>query len=117
MHLAIGGVVLYVCGLGLIAVSGGLAVALAGLALCAVGGGAFIPCASAIASRQAEASERGVVMGTYQVGASLARAVIPLASGTLYASLGPSAPFMVGACLTAPAAWLVRHAARQPARA
>src|SRR5580704_4269618 len=33
MHLAIGGVVLYVCGLGLIAVSGGLAVALAGLAL------------------------------------------------------------------------------------
>jgi MFS family permease len=117
MRLAIGGVALYVCGLCLIAVSGGLAVALAGLALCAVGGGAFIPCASAIASRQAEPGERGVVMGTYQVGASLARAVIPLASGSLYAALGPSAPFMVGACLTAPAAWLVRRAARQPARA
>jgi MFS transporter, DHA1 family, tetracycline resistance protein len=117
MRLAIVGIAFYVCGLCLIAASGGLALALAGFACCALGGGAFIPCASAIASRQADAGERGAVMGTYQVGASLARAVIPLVSGTLYASLGPSAPFIVGAGLTAPAVWLVRSAVRAPAHA
>lgn len=115
MRLAIAGVALYVCGLALIGVSGGLRLALTGLACCAIGGGAFIPCASAIASKQAEARERGAIMGTYQVGASLARALVPLVSGTLYASVGAAAPFFVGAALTAPAAWLVWRAARAPA--
>jgi hypothetical protein len=29
----------------------------------------------------------------------------------LYATLGPGAPFLIGACITLPAAWLVRRAA------
>jgi len=111
-RLAIYGVASYVAGLATVAAAGGLTLSLIGLALCGVGGGAFIPCASALASKQADARERGAVMGTYQVGASLARALVPLASGAIYASFGPSAPFLAGAAVTAPAAWLVWRAAR-----
>jgi len=115
-RLAICGVASYVAGLVTVAAAGGLTQTFIGLALCGVGGGAFIPCASALASKQATARERGVVMGTYQAGASLARALVPLASGTIYASFGPSAPFLAGAAVTAPAAWLVWRAARSRSR-
>jgi MFS transporter, DHA1 family, tetracycline resistance protein len=111
-RLAICGVASYVAGLITVAAAGALTVAFIGFALCAVGGSAFIPCASALASKQADARERGVVMGTYQVGASLARALVPLVSGAIYSSFGPSAPFLAGAAVTAPAAWLVWRAAR-----
>src|SRR6202035_1043568 len=104
MRLAICGVVLYVAGLLVVATAAGLMLAFAGLACCSVGAGAFIPCASALASKQAGARERGAVMGTYQAGASLARALVPLVSGAIYAGLGPSAPFFAGAAVTAPAA-------------
>jgi MFS transporter, DHA1 family, tetracycline resistance protein len=111
-RLAIYGVASYVAGLLTVAAAGGVTATFIGLALCGVGGGAFIPCAAALASKQAQARERGAVMGTYQVGASLARALVPLVSGAIYASCGPSAPFLAGAAVTAPAAWLVWRAAR-----
>jgi MFS transporter, DHA1 family, tetracycline resistance protein len=112
-RLAIYGVGCYVAGLVTVATAGGLMQTFIGLALCGVGGGAFIPCASALASMQASARERGVVMGTYQTAASLARALVPLVSGAIYQSFGPSAPFLAGAAVTAPAAWLVWRAARR----
>jgi MFS transporter, DHA1 family, tetracycline resistance protein len=114
MRLAICGVALYVAGLVLVASASGLTLTFMGLACCGIGGGAFIPCASALASKQADPRERGAVMGTYQAGASLARALVPLASGALYVALGPSAPFFAGAAVTAPAAWLVWRAAHAP---
>ena len=114
MRVAICGVALYVAGLLMVAGAPGLTLAFMGLACCGIGGGAFIPCASALASKQADARERGAVMGTYQAGASLARALVPLASGAIYVGLGPSAPFLAGSVLTAPAAWLVWRAARSP---
>jgi predicted MFS family arabinose efflux permease len=49
-------------------------------------------------------------MGAYVASASLARVVGPFTSGPLYALLGPAAPFVVGACVTLQAAWLVRRA-------
>jgi len=111
-RLAVCGVALYVAGLLMVATAAGLALSFAGLACCGVGGGVFIPCASALASKQADPRERGAVMGTYQAGASLARALVPMASGAIYVGLGPSAPFLAGAAVTAPAAWLVWRAAR-----
>ncbi|HEY5101932.1 MAG TPA: MFS transporter [Steroidobacteraceae bacterium] len=113
-RLAIYGVTSYVAGLVVVAIAGNLLLTFVGLALCGVGGGAFIPCASALASKQADARDRGAVMGTYQAGASLARALVPLVSGAIYANLGPSAPFFAGAAVTAPAAWLVWRAVRLP---
>jgi predicted MFS family arabinose efflux permease len=49
-------------------------------------------------------------MGAYVASASLARVLGPFTSGPLYALLGPTAPFLVGACVTLPAAWLLRRA-------
>jgi MFS transporter, DHA1 family, tetracycline resistance protein len=116
-RLAICGVAFYVAGLCTVAAAGGVPLTFLGLALCGIGGGAFIPCASALASKQAEPRERGAVMGTYQVGASLARALVPLVSGAIYTGLGASAPFLAGAAVTAPAAWFVWRASRAlPAR-
>jgi DHA1 family tetracycline resistance protein-like MFS transporter len=112
MRLAVCGVTLYVAGLLIVAIAAGLTLTFVGLACCGIGGGAFIPCASALASKQAYSRERGAVMGTYQAGASLARALVPLVSGAIYVGLGPSAPFLAGAAVTAPAAWLVWLAAR-----
>lgn len=78
-----------------------------GLALAGLGMGAFTPSASALASRQSLGEDRGAVMGTYQASTSLARVIGPFASGYLYQLLGANAPFLTGACLALPAAWLL----------
>ena len=107
VRVAVIAIVAWVIGLVIVACSSHLPLALAGLALCGAGSGLFNPSASALASKQATARDRGAVMGTYQSGPSLARALIPFVSGTLYAGIGSSAPFIAGACLTLPAAWLI----------
>jgi len=81
-----------------------------GLLLCGIGLGAYNPSAAALASRQSAPHERGAVLGTYTASASLARVLGPFTSGLLYAAFGPTAPFLVGACVTLPAAWLVHRA-------
>lgn len=111
-RLALGGVAAYVCGLFIVGVAPTLSVALIGLALCGVGSGAFNPSAAALASRQADAGNRGVVMGTYQSGASLARILGPFSSGLIFGRLGPGAPFLVGALVTLQAVWCL-HAAHR----
>ncbi|HTC16512.1 MAG TPA: MFS transporter [Steroidobacteraceae bacterium] len=110
-RLASLGALCYVAGLVLIACSVSVRMAVAGLLLCGSGLGAYNPSASALASRQSRGHDRGAVMGAYVASASLARVLGPLSSGALYAALGPAAPFLVGACVTLPAAWLVRRAA------
>jgi DHA1 family tetracycline resistance protein-like MFS transporter len=112
VRLAIIAIVSWVVGLLIIAGSDHLPLAMVGLACCGVGSGLFSPSASALASKQATSRDRGVVMGTYQSGLSLARSLIPFASGALYAGLGPSAPFLAGACVTLPAAWLIWNSQR-----
>lgn len=111
-RLAVCAILAYVTGFVIVGYSSHLPLALAGLAFCGVGSGLFNPSASALASKQATARERGAVMGTYQSGSSLARALIPFASGALYSGVGPSAPFLAGACLTLPAAWLIWNSQR-----
>jgi MFS transporter, DHA1 family, tetracycline resistance protein len=111
-RLASAGSLCYVAGLVLLARSGSLGGAVAGLILCGIGLGAYNPSASALASRQASGHDRGAVMGAYVASASLARVLGPFSSGALYAALGPAAPFLIGACVTLPAAYLVRRAAR-----
>ncbi|MDB6091286.1 MAG: hypothetical protein JWN85_4070 [Gammaproteobacteria bacterium] len=108
--LATFGVFAFVAGLITVAQAPGIAMTGVGLALCGVGVGAFNPSASSLASKQADAHDRGTVMGTYQSSSSLARVIGPFASGPIYAALGPSAPFLVGACVTLPAVWFVWQA-------
>jgi MFS transporter, DHA1 family, tetracycline resistance protein len=111
--LAMLGVLTFVTGLLMVSESGNVELTLLGLALCGVGGGAFVPSNSALASKQAGAHDRGAVMGTYQSSSSLARVIGPFASGPLYASLGSKAPFLAGACVALPAAWLIWRLTRQ----
>jgi MFS transporter, DHA1 family, tetracycline resistance protein len=106
-RLAIFGVLAYVVGLATVAAAPNLAVTGLGLALCGIGFGSFNPSASSLASKQAGEHDRGAVMGTYQSSNSLARVIGPFVSGPIYAALGPSAPFLAGACVMLPAAWLV----------
>jgi MFS transporter, DHA1 family, tetracycline resistance protein len=112
-RLALCGVLTFVTGLVIVALAPGIAFAAIGLALCGVGVGAFTPSNSALASGQAEVHERGAVMGTYQTGSSLARAIGPFASGPLYAAMGTNSPFLAGACIALPAAWLLWRLQRQ----
>jgi MFS transporter, DHA1 family, tetracycline resistance protein len=105
--LATLGVLLFVTGLLIVSETSGVGFTVAGLALCGMGVGAFTPSNSALASKQAGAHDRGVVMGTYQSSSSLARVIGPFASGPLYAALGSRAPFLTGACIALPAAWLI----------
>ena len=109
-RLASLGVLAYVAGLVLLGHASALGVTVSGLVLCGLGLGAYNPSASALASRQSRGHDRGAVMGAYVASASLARVLGPFSSGALYAALGPAAPFLIGACVTLPAAWLVRRA-------
>jgi len=112
-RLALFGACAYAAGLLAVAATGsGLAGTAVGLALCGAGMGAFGPSASALASRQSRSDDRGAVMGTYQAGTSLARVIGPFAAGPLYSLLGSNAPFIAGACLALPAAWLVWRSRR-----
>ena len=108
-RLAMFGVLAYVSGLITLAQAPVLTVTVIGLMLCGTGLGAYNPSAFALASKQSRGHDRGAVLGAYVASASLARVIGPFTSGPIYALLGPAAPFLVGACVTLPAAWLVRR--------
>ncbi len=103
------GVLAYVVGLVILGESPTLAATVVGLTLCGTGLGAYNPSAFALASKQSRGHDRGAVLGAYAASASLARVIGPFTSGPMYALLGPAAPFLIGACVTLPAAWLVRR--------
>lgn len=106
-RLAIIGVLTFVTGLLIVSEAPGVEITVFGLALCGMGVGAFTPSNSALASKQSDTHDRGAVMGTYQSSSSLARVIGPFASGPMYAALGSKAPFLAGACVALPAAWLI----------
>jgi DHA1 family tetracycline resistance protein-like MFS transporter len=112
-RLATLGIAAYVSGLFIVSEAAPhLAFTIIGLALCGVGAGAFNPSASALASKQSRPSDRGAVMGTYQASTSLARVIGPFISGPIFAMFGASAPFLAGACIMLPAAWLIWQSQR-----
>ena len=113
-RLAMWGVLAYVAGLVIVAEGATVGITIAGLLLCGAGLGAYNPCAFALASQQSQRHDRGAVVGAYVASGSLARVIGPFTSGPIFAFLGASAPFLVGACVTLPAAWLVSRA--RPAR-
>jgi MFS transporter, DHA1 family, tetracycline resistance protein len=112
VRLAVAGALTYVIGLTALAGAATLGATVAGLILCGAGLGAYNPSAFALASRQARGNERGAVMGTYVASASLARVIGPFTSGSIYALLGPSAPFLAGALVTLPAVFLLGRLAK-----
>jgi MFS transporter, DHA1 family, tetracycline resistance protein len=108
-RLAMFGVLTYVAGLITLGQTSALPVTVIGLVLCGTGLGAYNPSAFALASKQSHGHDRGAVLGAYVASASLARVIGPFTSGLIYALCGEAAPFLIGACVTLPAAWLVRR--------
>ncbi len=107
-RLAQVGIGFYVAGLLFVGLDGSSLLAAAlGLMFCGAGMGAFSPSASALASHQAQDGDSGAVLGVYQSATSLARVIGPFVSGPVYALWGANSPFLVAACITAPAAWLI----------
>ena len=102
-RLAVMGASTYIIGLLIVAFAPGFIPAVAGLLMCGAGIGAYQPAASALASRQSDEGNRGVVMGTFQSGSSLARVIGPSISGPVFGLWGSSAPFLLGVALVAPA--------------
>jgi MFS family permease len=113
-RLASLGIGCWVAGMLAIAASGSLLLVLPGLMLCGLGAGAFTPSGSALASHEADAHNRGAVLGTYQTGTSLARVLAPFLSGAIYQRFGEGAPFLFGGLVTLQAAWcmLAAHESR-----
>ena len=107
------GIGCWVCGMFAVALSGSLLLVLPGLVLCGLGAGSFTPGGAALASHQADASSRGVVMGTYQLGSSLARVLAPFVSGALLEHLGAGAPYLLGGVVTLQACWCMLAVRRQ----
>ncbi len=111
-RVAVAGVVTYLFGLALLATADDVAFMIGGGALCGLGLGAYLPSLSSLTSKQADPSERGVVMGTYQSATSLARIIGPMVSGTLYAAISFRAPYVLGIVVAAPALWLIIQSQR-----
>jgi DHA1 family tetracycline resistance protein-like MFS transporter len=106
-RVAMGGVFAYLLGLGVLALADDIKVMIVGGVLCGLGLGAYLPSLSSLASKQADASERGVVMGTYQSATSLARIIGPMVSGALYTAVSFRAPFLLGIVVGLPALVLI----------
>jgi len=85
--------------------------------LMAVGQGISNPSLQSLISRGTAEHEQGFVLGTNQSLSALARVVGPTAGGALYAGVGPSAPFRVGAAVVAGSVGLTVLAIRRRASA
>ena len=116
-RVAVAGVTSYALGLALLAFADDVDVMIGGGILCGLGLGAYLPSLSSLASKQADPSERGVVMGTYQSATSLARIIGPMVSGSLYAAISFRAPFTAGILVALPAVWLIVQSQRARAAA
>jgi MFS family permease len=107
------GIACWVCGMFAVALSSSLLLVLPGLALCGLAAGSFTPGAAALASHQADAHNRGAVIGTYQLGTSLARVLAPFLSGAVFEHFGVGAPYLLGGMVTLQAAWCMLAARRR----
>jgi len=101
---AIGERVTVMIGLALFALAfGGLALAhapagaIAALVALVLGVGLSTPALQSLIAAQAQAEDRGAVMGISQAAAALGRVAGPLGAGALFDGFGPSAPYVVGA--------------------
>jgi DHA1 family tetracycline resistance protein-like MFS transporter len=112
-RLACIGLACWVCGMIILGLSGSLLLVLPGLVLCGLGSGSFTPTGAALASHQSDAGSRGIVIGAYQLGSSLARVLAPLVSGLVFQEFGPGAPYLLGGMVTLQATWCMLAISRR----
>jgi DHA1 family tetracycline resistance protein-like MFS transporter len=93
------GLVLLTAGFGGMAVSRGEPVFIASLIVLVAGIGFATPALNALIAEQAEAEERGAVMGLSQSASALGRVIGPMCAGAIFDGFGHGAPFAAGAAL------------------
>jgi MFS family permease len=106
-RVAIAGILLLGVGVLSLALGAALPIVMIGLISCGLGVGLFGPSGTSLASGEAQAHNRGAVMGAYQSGTSLARVIAPFASGPIYMYIGHSAPFVLAGLVTLQALWCI----------
>ncbi len=97
MALVIGGSLVSMTGLTIIAVSHHAPPLVGGLALLGLGLGVVNPSLSSIAADAAGSARQGTILGFAQSSGGLARTVGPLLGGLLFARVAVGAPFVAGA--------------------
>ncbi|WP_374440895.1 MFS transporter [Stella sp.] len=112
-RLLAAGLVLIAAGLAGIAATTTVAMLFAASALLGIGFGMANPSLASLVSRGAGPGDQGMVLGVNQSAGSLARVLGPLAAGVAFAHLGKSAPFLLGAVVILPVAFVVLAIARE----
>jgi MFS family permease len=95
--VAVFGIAVYTAGLGAMAFVSTSVALITTLALTAVGVGLFNPAFQTLVAAESNDGDRGLVNGLTQGASSLGRVVGPGVSGTIYAGVGMTAPFIGGA--------------------
>ncbi|RMF94941.1 MAG: MFS transporter [Gammaproteobacteria bacterium] len=90
---------------------------MAGITFTAGGGALFITTMSSLVSHQAAEQERGLVMGVYQSGSWMGRAIGPPVAGILFGALGVNSPLFAAALIILPALAMVALIRRRTAPA
>lgn len=96
-RVLISGIVVYVAGLLCFIVTDGIPLLIVGTTLNAYGTAVLAITLPTVASKLARPDDRGLVLGAYQGAASFGRFLGPVVAGTIYAHVGMTAPFAVGA--------------------
>ncbi len=113
--LALGGPLLSVVGVALVAVSGGYAGTAAGLFLAGIGSTLFHPQAMTVV-RSLAGKRPGIIMSIFMVGGEFGRAIGPLVATLIVASFGLSRLWLVGVLVVVTWPWLIRVVPSLPKR-
>lgn len=101
-RIVAGGLVCYAIGLIAMTLAPTWFVMMCGITLTAGGGALYITTMSSLVSKQADPTEQGLVLGTYQSASWLGRCVGPPISGLLFKQLGVHSPLLAAALLMLP---------------
>jgi MFS family permease len=112
--LAIASIVGVTAGLLLFAAASQVWMVWLGIAIFGLASGLFLPAVTSLVSFEADPRNRGAVMGLFNAASSAGRIVGPAVSGPIYFNVGPSAPFIGSALLTALGALLLSRAHARP---
>ena len=108
--VAIASIVGVTLGLLLFAAASHVAMVWFGILVFGLANGLFLPAVTSLVSFEADANNRGAVMGLFNAASSAGRIIGPAVSGPIYFNVGAAAPFVVSAVLTAVGALLLRRA-------
>lgn len=114
-RVAVGSIVGVTIGLLLFAIALNAAMAWLGIVILGLANGLFLPAMTSLISFEADADNRGAMMGLFNATSSTGRIVGPAVSGPLYFNVGAAAPFVVSAVLTSIGALLLLRARARPA--